>query len=186
MGRHDKKWIKAAQAGSKKAFGKLIETYSDFIFHFLYDMTGNYDDAKDLTQDVFLRAYKNIKKYRGDAKFSTWIYRIAYNLGIDHCRKQKRIRQVDINKKDREISAMTRHSDTFETHIDVGEAIETALQKLTDMQRMSVVLHHYQGLPMRDVSEVLGCSESTARVHLFRGLRNLRKMLKDYAPGENS
>lgn len=184
MGRHDSKWIKSAQNGSKKAFGKLIEEYSDFIFHVLYDMTGNYDDAKDLTQDVFLKAYQNIKKYRGDAKFSTWIYRIAFNLGIDHSRRQKRIRQVNIDTKEREISTKGDMADILESQIGVGEAIETALQQLTDMQRMSVVLHHYQGLPLRDVSEVLGCSESTARVHLFRGLRNLRKLLKDYAPGE--
>ena len=183
MGRSITQWVDLAQNGSKKAFDELIKEYADFIFHFLYDMTGHYEDAKDLTQDVFLRAYKHIHQYRGDAKFSTWLYRIAYNLGIDYCRKRKRIKQVDIVTNENEISQNLSGGRDPESHIGMGEAIEKALQKLTHMQRTSVVLHHYQGFSMREVGDVLGCSESTARVHLFRALRHLRRLLKDYSPG---
>ena len=94
MGQGDEKWVRKAQEGSRSAFDKLVYRYVDRIFHLLYDLTGNHEDAQDLTQEAFLRAFLNIRRYRGEAKFSTWLYRIAYNVGIDFKRKNRPIEKV--------------------------------------------------------------------------------------------
>ena len=95
MGRDDEKWICMAQEGSRKAFDRLVQEYVARIFRLLYDMIGNYEDAQDLTQETFIRAFLNIRQYRRAAKFSTWIYRIAYNVAIDFKRRDSRISKVE-------------------------------------------------------------------------------------------
>jgi RNA polymerase sigma-70 factor (ECF subfamily) len=182
MGRDDEKWVSKAQEGSKKAFDRLVRKYAELIFHLLYDLTGNYEDAQDLTQETFLRAFINIRKYRGDAKFSTWLYRVAYNLGIDFMRRRKRGLEVDWESQERKGVLERFDPSDGKGYTGEREAIEGALKTLTQSQRMAVVLHYYHGFQMREIGEVLGCSEGTVRVHLFRALRRLRKQLKDYSP----
>lgn len=182
MGQDDEKWVHHVQNGSKRAFDKLVKKYAPLIFHLLYDMVGNYEDAEDMTQETFLRAFMNIDQYRGDAKFSTWLYRIAYNIGIDFRRKGKRISRADWESEKEKVALHWFRERKDEGYTGVGEAIESALKKLTQPQRMSVILNYYHGFRMREISEILGCSEGTVRTHLFRGLRRLRKELRDYSP----
>jgi len=183
MGGNEEKWIAHAKAGSRKAFDRLIRTHSARVFYFLYDMTGQYEDAQDLTQDVFMKAYQAIGRFRGDSKFSTWIYRIAYNVGVDYGRQKGKKRQVLLEKNEKEILQQTRDNRDPAEWMGTREAIDSAMQSLTEPQRMAVLMHHEQGFSMREVGDVLGCSESTARVHLFRGLQKLRKKLHDFSPG---
>jgi RNA polymerase sigma-70 factor (ECF subfamily) len=182
MGQNDEKWVQQAQKGSRKAFDKLIKEYTPLIFHLLYDITGSYQDAQDLTQEAFLRAYLKIKDYRGEAKFITWLYRIAYNRGIDFKRKTKKMMTIDLTSQ--QPASVFRHliDKRNPWYTGEGEAIESALQKLTHQQRMSVILNYYHGFRMREIGEILGCSEATVRTHIFRALRRLREELKDYSP----
>lgn len=183
MGRDDDKRVLLAQKGSRRAFDTLVLEYTPRIFRLLYDLTGNYDDAKDLTQEAFLKAYMNIEKFRGEAKFSTWLYRIAYNVAVDFKRKDGKMLKTDWKSQGKSASLMS--YDPSETGVYSGrkEAIDAALQKLTPSQRTAVVLNYYHGFRMREIGEILGCSESTARVHLFRALRRLKDELKDFSPG---
>ena len=182
MGQEDEKWILQAQKGSRKAFDKLVRKYAALIFHLLYDLTGNYEDAEDLIQETFLRTFENIGQYRGDSKFSTWLYRIAYNIGIDFRRREKKVYRVDIETE--ELRGPLRWADKNGQmgYTGESEAIESALKKLTKAQRMTVVLNYYHGFRMREIGEILGCTEGTARTHMFRALRRLRKELRDFSP----
>ena len=182
MRRDGEEWVRKAQEGSKKAFNKLVQKYVELIFHLLYDITGNYEDAQDLTQETFLRVFTNIRQYRGDAKFSTWLYRIAYNVGIDFKRRKRMVYNQEFQEQKMILNRFS--SNEGAEYTGKTEAIDAALQRLTRPQRMAVVLHYYHGCRMREISEIVGCSEGTVRVHLFRGLRRLRDELKDFSPGD--
>lgn len=184
MDRDDEKWVQNAQENSRKAFDKLVRKYVPLIFRLLYDLTGNYEDAQDLTQETFLRAYLNIRQYRGTARVSTWLYRIAYNVAIDFRRREKKMLKVDWGFQER-LTVLDRYAPDVKTiESEEGKAIEVALQKLTRPQRLAVILSYYHGFRMREIGEVLECSESTVRVHLFRALHKLQKELKHLHTGE--
>ncbi len=173
-------WIEKAQRGSKSAFNKLVKKYTAPIFRLLYDMTGNYQDSQDLAQETFLRAYLKIKQYRGEAKFTTWLYRIAHNIAIDYLRGR---RTVSVQGNEQWIESQKAGRDEKE-YTGESELLEKALKTLVPSQRSAVVLHYYHGMKMKEIGDLLGCSEATARVHLFRGLNHLRVILKDQFSGE--
>ena len=182
MIKETQKWVRGAQKGSRKDFDRLVRRYTGPIFRLVYDMTGNYEDAQDPTHHTSIKAFSNIKGYRGDAKFSTWLYRIAYNAAIEFLRRAgKKIRDLE-NGLPRAAVAMD--LDSRDLQFDEKEQIQKALQKLTPSQRTAVVLKYYHGMRMKEIGDVLGCSEATARVHLFRGLKHLRSELKAIKPGE--
>jgi RNA polymerase sigma-70 factor (ECF subfamily) len=182
----DDKWIKKAQEGSKHAFDKIIQNNIQSIFHLLYDMTGRYEDAQDLTQEAFLRAFLKIKQYNGKAKFSTWLYRIAYNIAIDFQRQKKRVPNGEgtIEYHDSLFKINTLPND--DSYSGENDIIKKALQTLTEPQRMTVILYYYHGFKTKEIGELLDCSEGTIRVHLFRALHNLRRELRQLSPKEES
>jgi len=183
MEQDDKKHVLEAQTGSRKAFDKLVNKYANLVFCLLYDMTGNYDDAQDLTQESFLQAFSHIRNYRGDAKFTTWLYRIAYNVAIDHKRREKKLKPVQWDIKEHEV-VLGKMGKTTRIHYQEEKVmLEKALEKLTHQQKMAVVLHYYHGFKMREIGDIINCSEGTVRVHLFRALRKMRVELKDFDPG---
>jgi RNA polymerase sigma factor (sigma-70 family) len=178
MAQDTEKWVNKARAGSRSAFDRLVKRYSPLIFRFLYDLTGNYEDARDLTQDTFLKALTGLGNFRGDSKFSTWLYKIAYHLGIDFKRSRKHRSGVTVDEK-LEIFVEPQPE---AVDPDARAAMENGLARLTHAQRTAVVLHYYHQRRMREIGEILGCSESTVRVHLHRAMNHLRKELKEFAP----
>ena len=178
MAQDIEQWVKMARAGSRKAFDRLSKRYTPFIFRFLYDLTGNYEDARDLTQDTFLKAYTGLGNFRGDSKFSTWLYKIAYHLGIDYKRSARHRSGVTVDETSEKFMKDT---EPEPVDPDTRSAMEKGLKKLTPPQRTAVVLHYYHQCRMREIGEILGCSESTVRVHLHRAMNHLRKELKDFA-----
>ena len=180
----DEKWIIKAQEGSKQAFNKIIQDNVQPIYRLLYDMTGNYEDAQDLAQETFIRAFLKIDQYNRKSKFSTWLYRIAYNMAIDFHRKKKRFSNGNLEILNQRANLKNKQLNSQKEYSGENEAIESALKKLTSPQRMAVILHYYHGFKTREIGELLGCSEGTARVHLFRAIRHLRKDLRQYSPKE--
>jgi len=175
MDKKEEKWVKEAIKGSDRAFAKLVKTYTGMIFKLTYDLTGNFEDAKDLTQETFTRAFININGFSGNSKFSTWLYKIAYNRSIDFLRKRSKIK-TGLN----ESKFHAQEDKNKVLYTDKQEAIESALTNLTQNQKTAVVLYFYHGFSLKEIGEVLGCAHSTARVHLFRGLKKLKKELKDF------
>ena len=190
MNDSEKRLIQKAKNGDKAAFGKLVEEYHQKLLYVAYDLVGDYDDAKDLAQETFLRAYVKLSQFEERAKFSTWLYRVLYNLAIDSHRKKKRHPQHSLEEKLKEVtdgskklpaSIILQPGQDLERD-ETAKQLDAALEKLTLNQRIAVVMRYYHQKTSKEISEVMGCAESTVRIHIFRAMANMRKELGDLKP----
>ena len=176
-------------AGDETGFNYLVEKYHRAMVHFLFRMVHNQAVAEELAQDVFLRVYRSRESYRAEAKFTTWLYRIATNLAVNYARDTKHERtaqNVYLDVPDEETGTTPEVADdepTVEQRLVRDErmaAIRKHVMDLPERQRMAVLMHKYQGLDYRQIGEVLKLSESATKSLLFRAYQTLREKLKDF------
>lgn len=170
--------VTAAKKGDHGAFEALVEaTYVD-AYTLAYRLTGDEEDARDVVQEAYLRAYRGLKRFRGDAQFTTWLYRITANCASTMLAKRAKHRHEELS--DTEPIVETRpHSDP-EAHVDRGatrERVKAALAELPPRLRAVVVLRDVYDLPHEAIAAELGISESAAKVRLHRARRKLRERL---------
>jgi len=180
MGFPEKYLVKKAKSGNKYAFGKLVEKYQEKILHLAFDLVKDYDEAKDIAQEAFIRAYEKLDQFREQSQFSTWLYRIAVNLANDHQRRQKRNfqQQIDIYAKQPDLKSDWDDAVLPEKIVENKELrgeIESALEKLSPNQRTAVVLRYFHQKTSTEIASIMECTENTVRIHIFRALKNLRK-----------
>ncbi|MEN6371386.1 MAG: sigma-70 family RNA polymerase sigma factor [Armatimonadota bacterium] len=175
------KLLAAAQLGDSDAFGILFEQTKDAVYSFVMRSVGSKEDAEDIVQEVYCRAWRSINRFRGDSKLLTWLYRIAVNLCIDHSRSKHRRSYTETETEiDLEQMELTPHSDqNIETGSINRYMINEALQKLAPACKMLVVLCDVQGFTCSEAAEIIGCSPVSARVRLSRTRRKLRRLLQD-------
>jgi RNA polymerase sigma-70 factor (ECF subfamily) len=177
------KLLAAAQLGDSDAFGVLFEQTKDAVYSFVLRSIGSKEDAEDIVQEVYCRAWRSINRFRGDSKLLTWLYRIAANLCIDHSRSKHRRSftetETEIDLVQMELAPQPGRS--IETGSINKYVINEALQKLTSDCRMLVILCDVQGFTCSEAAEIIGCSPVSARVRLSRTRRKLRKLLQDEA-----
>jgi RNA polymerase sigma-70 factor (ECF subfamily) len=176
-------------AGDEAGFNYLVEKYHRPMIHFLYRMVHNQSVAEELTQEVFLRVYRARDSYRAEARFTTWLYRIATNLAVNHARDTRHERTaqtVYLDAPDEETGATPDLADdepTVEQHLlreERMKAIRDHVMALPERQRMAVLMHKYQGMDYRQIGEVLKLSESATKSLLFRAYQTLREKLKNF------
>lgn len=176
-------------AGDESGFTYLVEKYHRPIVNFLYRMVHSQAVAEELAQEVFLRVYRSRESYRAEAKFTTWLYRIATNLAVNHARDTKHERaaqNVYLDVPDEETGTTPEIADdelTVEQRLLRDErmaAIRKHVMALPERQRMAVLMHKYQGLDYRQIGEVLKLSESATKSLLFRAYQTLREKLKEF------
>jgi RNA polymerase sigma-70 factor (ECF subfamily) len=167
----------------------LVEKYYRPIIHFLFRMVRNQAIAEELAQEVFLRVYRSRESYRAEAKFTTWLYRIATNLAVNHARDHRRERAVQtvyLDATDEETGAKPEVADdelSAEQSLLRDErmkAIRGHVMALPERQRVAVVMHKYQGMDYREIGEALKLSESATKSLLFRAYQTLRNQLRDF------
>ncbi len=170
----EREWIRRSERGDEAAFEALIRRHQRMIYALTYRMTGSPADAEDLAQDTFIKAFQQLSGYRGEAKFSSWLYRIAVNLSLNWKARQDRHQRLQ--------SEYAQHQEGG-TGSDGGrtQQIESALLKLPPKQRAAVVLTAYDGLSHAEAARVLGCSETTVSWRLFAARRTAR-MRKSLRP----
>ncbi len=180
--------IREAQAGSRAAFDALVRQYDSAVLRLALRLTGSEQDAQDIHQEAFLKAYRYLGNFRFECSFYTWIYRIATNLCLDHLRRRKSRREeqsVVLDSRGEELDLLGNVSDDrsganpareLERKF-LGEKIQEALGQLTPRERMVFELKHYQGLKLRAIGEMLETTEETAKNTLFRATRKLRLRL---------
>ena len=177
------------KAGDEPAFEYLVQKYRRAMVSFMYRMTHNSAAAEDLAQEVFLRVYRSRTGYEASAKFTTWLYRIATNLAVNHARDTRHERpenQVSLDEPDEETGTTMDVADrslTVEQTILRRErmaAIRTKVQNLPERQRMAVIMHKYQQMDYKQIAEVLKLSESATKSLLFRAYETLREQLKEF------
>ncbi len=176
-------------AGDEAGFNYLAQKYHRPMIHFLYRMVGNHAVAEELAQEVFLRVYRARSSYRAEARFTTWLYRIATNLAVNHARDTKHEREAQtiyLDATDEETGTTPDVADdepTVEQRLVRDErmaAIRKHVVALPERQRMAVLMHKYQGMDYRQIGEVLKLSESATKSLLFRAYQTLREKLKDF------
>jgi RNA polymerase sigma-70 factor (ECF subfamily) len=175
--------------GDDSAFEYLAEKYRRPMLGFMYRVTRNTHIAEELAQEVFLRVYRARATYNAEAKFSTWLYRIASNLSVNYLRDTKHERPemaVSLDEPDEETGTTLDLADkslTVEQNIvrrERLEAIRRHIQALPERQRNAVLMHKYQDMDYRQIAEVLNISESATKSLLFRAYETLRERLKDF------
>lgn len=168
--------IRRIQDGDTAACRDIVERYGDRIFALLTGIAGNRMDAEELASDVFLKAFDSLHRFRGECKFSTWLYRIAYNTAVSHTRRKKP-HTVAIDERLPDIPDDTQEALLKEAQL---RSLEKALTRLTPDERALTELFYMQKVPVHDISAVTGDTEGNLKVKLFR----IRKKLADIIANE--
>ena len=177
------------RAGNMAGFDYLIQKYRKPIIHFMYRMVHNQAIAEELAQEVFLRVYRSRETYRAEARFSTWLYRIATNLGVNHARDNRHERAASTVYLDEPDAETGTTPDVADSTPDIEEkllrqerlnAIRQHVLALPERQRMAVLMHKYEGMDYKQIGDVLKLSESATKSLLFRAYQTLREKLKAF------
>ena len=177
------------KAGDQSAFDFLVQKYRRPLVSFMYRMARNTAAAEDLAQEVFLRVYRSRQTYEASAKFTTWLYRIATNLAVNHARDTRKERPevtVSLDEPDEETGTTMDVADgtiTAEESLVRRErmlAIRNKVEALPERQRLAVIMHKYQQMDYKQISDLLKLSESATKSLLFRAYETLREQLKEF------
>ncbi|MBQ8587437.1 MAG: sigma-70 family RNA polymerase sigma factor [Oscillospiraceae bacterium] len=187
----EKKWLKKAAAGSAEAFEQLVLKYQTAVYNLCLRMTGDPEDAADMTQESFLKAWRNLESFQGNSAFSTWLYRLASNTCLDHLRSVKRKPQLSLVMEDED--GETQALDVPDSApspeeqviaLDEQSRLNDALQALDEDQRQILILRAVNGLSYTEIAEALHLKEGTVKSRLARAREQLRKKLQQN--GNNS
>jgi RNA polymerase sigma-70 factor (ECF subfamily) len=178
----DEELVARSIRGDADSFNQLILRWERPIFALAYRTIGREEDARDVCQETFLRAFRALPGFRGQAKFSSWLYRIALNLCRDWMRRERRapIAQPPEDVDLMELAAAEEPSETIEALVirrDLSRIVERAMAALPEEQRTAIVLKEYHGLTFQEIADLVGCPLSTVKTRLYQGLTVLRREL---------
>lgn len=172
----DRDLVIRARKGSVDAYNTLVSRWEVRVYNYLLRITGSVDDAMDLSQDAFLKAYQNLQRLDDAARFGPWLYRIAHNEAISHFRKRRP--ETGIEELDLKPNLSPRMSP-----VEVTLAVESALDRLPPDQKEAVVLKVYEGFKFDEIAEILQCPASTIKSRVYTGLETLKGILAPLAKG---
>jgi len=180
--------VRKARHGDLEAYDELVRRYQERIYGTIYHMTANHEDANDLAQESFIKAFQALKSFKGGSSFYTWLYRIAVNKTINFLKQRKNRIQMSLNDLDFNaehdpdlvalISEKTPHRDVNLSELQ--EKLNEALLKLSEPHRLVVVLHDVQGMAHDEIAKVMDCNIGTVRSRLFYARQQLQALLSDY------
>src|ERR1700681_2868073 len=184
----DQQLVARTQSGEAAAFDQLVVKYAPRLYGLVYNMTSNHEDTNDLLQDVFSKAYKAIRGFRGKSSFYTWIHSIAVNMTLNFLKKRSRRFHLSLDDVDSSIQNDKEFLELTATSSPVREAdlselqkrLNEAMMKLSDEHRAVVTMFHIQGMPHAEISKILRVSEGTVRSRLFYANRQLQNYLDEF------
>jgi len=170
-----------ARQGDSDAFRVLVEEHSRAVFRLAYRMTGNEQDAEDVVQESFLRAFSRLGDFESRANFGTWLYRIAANCSVDLMRTRQARRDQSRPESLESIEATAAGDghgpDRLAESAEIGRAVQDAMRELSPLERAAFVLRHHEGRSIQEISKTLGLGTSAAKHSVFRAVRKLRSAL---------
>ena len=172
--RDDRALVEACLAGHRDAFGPLVQRYQRQVYHVCYRFSGNHADAADLAQDVFVRAYRGLRGFKGTSSIHTWLYRIAVNVCLNRA-ALKTPRSTSLNA--REIDAGVETPDDALVRGERAAEVRAAILRLPPKQRATLILRVYHDLTHQEIAGILGSSVGAVKANFFHALANLRKLL---------
>jgi RNA polymerase sigma-70 factor, ECF subfamily len=178
----DEELVARSIGGDTDSFNQLVTRWERPIYALAYRTLGREEDARDVCQETFLRAFRSLPGFRGQAKFSSWLYRIALNLCRDWIRRERRapIVQAPEGVDVVELASEQGPVESIEELVsrrDLGAIVQRAMAKLSDEQRTTIILKEYQGLTFQEIADLQGCPLSTVKTRLYQGLTVLRREL---------
>lgn len=179
----DEELVARSRGGDLDSFNELVLRWERPIYALAYRVIGREEDARDVAQDTFLRAYRSLGGFKGQAKFSSWLYRITLNLCRDWMRRQRRAPFVQTPEGMDliELATETTPSESIEDLVsrkELGRAVAAAMATLPEEQRTAIVLKEYHGLTFQEIADLQGCPLSTVKTRLYQGLTVLRRQLE--------
>jgi RNA polymerase sigma-70 factor (ECF subfamily) len=183
MTRTDEELVARSIDGDTDSFNQLVLRWERPIYALAYRVIGREEEARDVVQETFLRAFRGIKNFRGQAKFSSWVYRIALNLCRDWIRRERRapIQATPEGVDLVELAAEQGPVESIETLVarhDLSKIVEQAMALLPDEQRTAIILKEYHGMTFQEIADLQGCPLSTVKTRLYQGLTVLRRHLQ--------
>jgi RNA polymerase sigma-70 factor (ECF subfamily) len=182
----DEELVALCQQGQGQYFDSLVRKYMEKAFRIAFDFTRDKEEAKDLSQEAFLRAFSRIKQFDGRSTFYTWFYRLVVNLCLDYARRKGRVRWRSLDgmlEENPERAELADSGSAPEQQAMAGEAkrrAESTLKSMPDKQRTAFLLRNHQGLPIADIAKVMKTTEATVRVYLHRAVAALRESLLEF------
>jgi RNA polymerase sigma-70 factor, ECF subfamily len=180
--------VKRARQGDLAAYDELVRRYQERIYATVYHMTSNHEDANDLAQEAFIKAFQALKSFKGGSSFYTWVYRIAVNKTINFLKQRKNKSQISLNDLDFNaehdpdlVALISEKTPRREINLnELQERLNAAMQKLSEPHRLVVTLHDVQGLSHEEIAEIMDCNIGTVRSRLFYARQQLQAYLSDY------
>lgn len=187
-GAADADLVSWSRNGDTAAYDELVRRYQERVYATVYNMTSNHDDAADLVQEAFVKAWQSLKRFKGESGFYTWIYRIAVNRTLNFLKSPKNRRHRSLNdldagvENDKELVALiSEQTPRREVKLaELQEKLNEAMQRLSEVHRAVVVMHDIQGMPHDEIAEILDCNAGTVRTRLFYARQQLQGILADY------
>ena len=173
----DRTLVDACLAGNKASFDVLVERHRKQVYQVCYRFVGNHEDASELAQDAFVRAYRALRTFKGNSAFSTWLYRIAVNLCLNHVSVKRPVTEP-IEAREYEDSRHER-ADAAVLRGERAATVRAAIARLPRKQRATMILRIYHELPHEQIAGILGSSVGAVKANLFHALANLRKLLQE-------
>jgi RNA polymerase sigma-70 factor (ECF subfamily) len=178
----EKDWLEQSRKGDHGAFENLIRNYQRMIHSLTFRMTGSIADAEDLTQETFIRAFQQLGSYRGEAKFSSWLCRVAMNATLNW--RQREARRTEIHRQwSRETLSADPPEDNSASQDEESQRVQAALDRLPAKQRAAIILTVYQEMNHAEAAQALGCSEATVSWRVFAARAKLKRWLKPASRG---
>jgi RNA polymerase sigma factor RpoE len=180
--------VKRARKGDLTAYDDLVRRYQERIYVTVYHMTANHEDANDLAQEAFIKAFQALKSFKGGSSFYTWVYRIAVNKTINFLKQRKNRGQMSLDDLDFNaehdpdlVALISEKTPRREVGLaELQEKLNAAMQKLSEPHRLAVTLHDVQGLSHEEIAKIMDCNVGTVRSRLFYARQQLQAYLSDY------
>jgi RNA polymerase sigma-70 factor, ECF subfamily len=181
-GVEDRELVSRFRAGNESAFNAIVAKYQQRLFRIAETLLGNEEDARDVSQEAFVKAYFNLKSFREDSSLFTWLYRIVYNLSISHLRRKKIVSFLSFDQQEEVMEFDSKDpnpGEIFERK-QVVEAVNTALKSLPPRQCAVFQFRQLEGLTHKEIAEIMGITEGAVKASYFHAVRRLQELLKRY------
>ena len=188
VGPDESELVNRARKGDLSAYDDLVRRYQERIYSTVYHMTSNHEDANDLAQEAFIKAFQALKSFKGGSSFYTWVYRIAVNKTINFLKQRKNRSLMSLNDMDLNaehdpdlVALISEKTPRREVNLaELQERLNAAMQKLSEPHRLAVTLHDVQGLSHEEIAKIMDCNIGTVRSRLFYARQQLQGYLSEY------
>jgi RNA polymerase sigma-70 factor (ECF subfamily) len=179
MPQDDAAAVARARGGDEDAFRLLVDRHSRSIYRLAFRMTGRAEDAEDVVQETFVRAYRQLARFESRSNFATWLYRIGFNCSIDYMRSRPRRESVETDETLERMSGVVGPSmDDLVFASEIGAKVQTALQELSPQERAAFLMRHYHGYSIEEICGALDLKSNAAKHSIFRAVKKMRVALR--------